>query len=221
MKDFADIKKEESKYGKFLHRLETEHDLRNSDERWDLRYFYDNTEFCRDSAKHFLEKLREQRTQLKKFHAREEHDFTSFEFRITFGCFCFYLYASLESFAHEINILYELRIDRSQVKITGMGKELEKNRKESALYEHFESNFSDPDFKKFLNFRNAIAHGYVYPISYTNEGIFVRDDLKTKNLSFEEMNTDLVPFCERIYSKIFDFICKGWRCFDIDELADS
>lgn len=43
-----------SKYGKFLNKLVFEDDRRGKDKSWDLWYFSDNTEFCRDSAKYFL-----------------------------------------------------------------------------------------------------------------------------------------------------------------------
>jgi len=233
MKDFADIKKEiygfevkdpskESKYGKFLDTLVFKYDLRGKDERWDLWYFSDNTEFCRDSAKHFLEKIKEQYGEHGKLHKSEkDHDFRFNKLRILFGCFCFYLYAALESFAHEINIFYEIDIDRKKVGIKKIAGELRKRKKDCALSNHLQTMFSDTDFEKFFEYRNTVMHGYVYPISGDREGLFLKDEPKIEMFSFEGMNTNLLDFCTVSYSKVCDFICKGWRCFEIDELTDS
>lgn len=230
MKDFADIKKEiysfvvkdplsESKYGKFLDLLAWEYDLRGKDNKWDLWYFSNNTEFCRDSAKHFLEEIKEQYEELKKFRNSEKNNlFRISKVRMSFGCFCFYLYAALESFAHEINIFYELNTKR-KVTITNINKELKNKKKDCELYKHFEIMFSDPNFKKIKEHRNAVAHGYVYPVSIKGEGCFVPDRLRIEKISFKNTNTDLLPCCQVLFTKVNNFICKGWRCFEIDELT--
>jgi hypothetical protein len=77
MKEFGEIKKEiyditistgESKYGKFLNKLIIpNYDRRGENDDWDLWYFSDNTEFCKNSAEYYLEEIEKQFNEFEKF----------------------------------------------------------------------------------------------------------------------------------------------------------
>jgi hypothetical protein len=72
---------------------------------------------------------------------------------------------------------------------------------------------------KFLfEFRNAIVHGYVFPISGTSSGIFLTKKPR-EVVTFNSSDLELISFCKRIYDKIFDFITEGWKSFSVDELG--
>lgn len=237
MKDFSEIKTElyhvtisdpakESKYGKFLDKLAMEYDRRGEDENWDLWYFSDNTEFCRDSAKHYLEEIENQFTEHHKWYSALEkgeldtkHEFRTDRLRRFFGCFCFYLYAALESFAHEVNIFYELGVNRQDVAVKRIKGQLERKGKPYALLSHLDSLSSDPDLRIFFEYRNAIMHGYVYPLSLSKDAFFVKGSPKDALFSFNDININLLAFCRESYSKVNGFICKGWRYFEKDELS--
>jgi hypothetical protein len=237
MKTLSEIKRElfhvtitdpskESKYGKFLDKLVFEYDQRGKDENWDLWYFSDNTEFCRDSAKHYLNEIEKQFSEHHKwYNALEQgeldtkHDFRADKFRRLFGCFCFYLYAALESFAHEINIFYELGERRRDVSIKRIKTQLARKGTSYSLLGHLDLLSSDPELRTFFEYRDAIMHGYVYPLSFTKEAFFVKGSPKDALFSFSNININLLDFCKESYSKVNAFICKGWRYFEIDELS--
>lgn len=235
MKSFKEIKEEiskleiksplsESKYGKFLDTIvlgfdqNGKYDQRGKDKRWDLWYYSNNTEFCRDSAKYFLEKIkREHEKYMELQKNKKNHGFKFDNLRRLFGCFCFYLYAALESFAHEINIFYEINMCRRGVSITKIKKQLNKN---YTLFEHLQKAYSDKDFKDFIDYRNALMHGYVYPISGKSEGLFLKNKPRNERFSFDDMDINIMVFCDSSYSTISNLICKGWRHFEEDELID-
>lgn len=116
----------ESKYGKFLDKMVFDCDLRGSDPTWDLWYYSDNTEFCRDS---------------------------------------------------------------------------------------------DASLQLFRDYRNAVMHGYVFPLSMDASGIFIKESPKEEPFRFEGHFRNLLDFCNESFAKVSDFICTGWRCFERDELT--
>lgn len=239
MKEFGEIKKEicdinissakESKYGKFLDKLVSpDYDRRREDGDWDLWYFSDNTEFCKKSARYYLEEIEKQFNEHKKLRrdldddeALARNEFRFERLRRIFGCFSFYLYASLESFAHEINIFYELKMDRRKVSIKEMEKLLKIRRENSSLLPHLERFLSHIDVQTFRNYRDAIMHGYVFPISGHGDELFIKENPKYTPFSFEHSGLNLLGFCKKSYSEVDSFICRGWRCFENDELSTS
>jgi hypothetical protein len=130
MKSFQDIKNDsksysvtdpskESRYGRFLDLLvEPQNDQRGTDPLWDLWYFSDNTEFCRGSAALYLKQIKESATEHNLFTKLQPSNFSFDDLRRQFGSFSFYLYSSLDSFAHEVNLFYELGLPRIEVSIS-------------------------------------------------------------------------------------------------------
>ena len=157
---------------------------------------------------------------INKSEPTRDHGFRIDKLRMYFSSFCFYLYAALESFAHEINIFYELNEDREKkVGILRMERLLQKHDKDCSLINHLKTLKSDSGFMLFFDFRNAIMHGYVFPLSIDSQGFFLQGNPKDVLFSFKDMNINLLVFCRESYSKISTFICNGWRCFEVDELT--
>ncbi|HEX5270026.1 MAG TPA: hypothetical protein VFW33_06055, partial [Gemmataceae bacterium] len=154
MKAFDDLKNEirisvdgkaNSKYAAFLDLLVAPaNDRRGTDKRWDLWYFSDNTDFCRMSARSFLEQVKAQGQEFLKLHKEEDNQFTFERIRRHFGCFSFYLYAALESFSHETNILYGLEMPPKKVSITAV---LENLPERSGLRSHLDVSLEHPTIR--------------------------------------------------------------------------
>jgi len=71
-----------------------------------------------------------------------------------------------------------------------------------------------------LDYRDAIMHGYVFPISGKETGLYLKVEPKMEGFSFHGLMTDTIQsFCESSYITVTDFIGKGWRCFEADELT--
>jgi len=233
MKAFREIKRElyeviiryperESKYGIFLDKLATEYDRRGEDELWDLWYFSLNTDFCRNSATHFLDEIRGQVAAYRKREGTTGigSNFNADRLRMLHGCFCFYLYAAMESFAHEINLFYEMNLRRRSVSITRINSQLAKERSTSVLSKHLQEMLSNPVIEGFLDYRNAIMHGYVYPISMNGDRVGIGDAPRSSLFSFGGQYLDVLDFCEKSHTNVNRLISKGWRCFEIDELSE-
>lgn len=217
----------ESKYGRFLDKIGYEDDASNWNELGDLWHFSNNTEFCKRSARYFLDELEKQfdgflkwQESLKEFKFSETHGFHLDRPQQLFGSFCFYVYSTLESFAHEINLFYELNEDRENISIKRMSRKLIANGKgQSSLVSHLQIIESDTDLKHFFAYRNAIMHGYIYPIRFDLNGFYVKENPKRPLFSFEGMNLNLLLLSREVLRKVDNWICLGWRCFEKDELS--
>ncbi|MEA2879170.1 MAG: hypothetical protein QOF14_4366 [Hyphomicrobiales bacterium] len=214
-----------SRYERFLNKLPLpEFNKRGKDAAWDIWYFSDNTAFCRRTAGLYLTELDDLRDENKKSRkllrlddkADHHPNFTFDKFRWSFGNFCFYLYAALESFYHEANILYELRIERRAVSFS----EIKKTLGNCSLANHMETFHSDEDMKLFIEYRNAFMHGYIFPISGSSDGrLFLKRQPRMEKFSFSDMCLDANQFVTVVFARVDRFICDGWRCFEKDQLT--
>lgn len=230
---FADLKLEiresgrhTGRYGAFLDKLQLAGIKKpRQDPAWDIWYFSDNTEFCLRSSKQYLTELDNVRDGLARLRAARHHNsekvdrsnFTSDQFRRTFCNFCLYLYAAVESFLHETNILYELATERRHVSFGEIKRRLSR----CSLIDHMNDFSADSDVQRFIDYRNAFVHGYVFPISGTVDGRLLLKTVDPRNgpFSFAEMDVDANKFAAAIFAKVDKFICNGWRCFERDELT--
>jgi hypothetical protein len=237
MKAFHEIKKEfhsitiehperETKYGMFLDKLATEYDQRGENELWDIWYFSLNTDFCRDASVELLNEIREQIAAYRIIQNSKgsqegsgNNDFNIDKLRRLHGSLCFYLYAAMESFAHEINLFYEINQRRRDVNLTRINKHLKNERGACALSKHLQEMLSNPVIKEFLDYRNAIMHGYVYPISMQKNRIGIGGDPRSSLFSFKRRYIDILDFSEKSHTNINHLIVEGWRCFERDELS--
>lgn len=237
MKTLSDIKREifeiviqdpssESKYGRFLDKLVLDEDRRGIDPDWDLWYFSDNTEFCMESAKCFMNAINKQISDHGRFVKdldRKQPAETSFEFkklRRLMGCFFFYLCSALESFAHEINIFYDLKKNRKDVTLFKIQKIVLSQRADCALCGHMKAMKSQPVHRILRTYRNAFAHGYVFPITADNGSIYISDHPQDPQFSFASSTKDLATVAELAKQYMNKYIYNGWRCFEQDELTD-
>jgi hypothetical protein len=204
------------KYGAFLEKLVTGGDRRGEDEQWDLWYFSFNTDFCRESARYFLDEICNEVAK----HKEPDSAFNVDMLRRLHGCLCFYLYSALESFAHEINIFYDMHQDRRMVSLKAVSELLAKRRGASALSKHLQEILATPVMKVFLDYRNAIMHGYVYPIRMAGEHIGIGKDPRSPLFSFDKSYYDVLDFSEKSYATVDHLIVRGWQCFEQDELTE-
>jgi len=211
---FSDLKREirntpniEHRYGRFLDLL-PKYDKRGKDESWDLWYFQLNTEMCLKFAEYFLTRITQNSPSL---------NFD--DLRMFFGSFCTYLYASLESFAHEINIFYEMNLKRSLVGIKEIAKHLKYEKKN--ISSHLQKIYSDDDFKMLFEYRNTIVHGYVYPILGMDGRLLLQTKPRIGRFSFLGDSFDTKEFCYRLFPKVQSFIKEGWKYFSKDELSNN
>ena len=187
----------ESKYGKFLDKMALEYDLRGKVPAWDLWYYSDNTEFCRDSAGELLRSIECQVQEYLRFSQSPNtepsapHAFRVLELRRCFGSFLFYMYASLESFAQEINIFYELPIFRRNVSIWKIGKSINPDK---SIYSHLQSALYNDSMQLFRKYRNTVMHGYVFPLSMDSNGIFIKESPQQEPFTFQGHNRNILDF---------------------------
>lgn len=229
MKTFAEIKAEirddssikHHKYGRFLDRL-IDYDQRGKQAAWDLWYFSHNTDWCIAASNQFLQEITQQG---REYHAIQQNlsakTALSFDkLRVSFGSFCVYLHAALESFAHETNLFYEIDMSRKDVGIKQLAKKLA-GRTEFSLSPHLQlvnpdSPHADSDLKMLIAYRNRIAHGYVYPIS----GMLLKEDPpQNQIIDFEDLDVNLVDFAKNVHDRVVEFIAQGWLCFTEDKLT--
>ena len=78
---------------------------------------------------------------------------------------------------------------------------------------------ADPDLRLFRDYRNAIMHGYSYPISSKDGKILLKSGVRAPKFSFSNMTIDSDQFFSNSFAKVDRFICGGWRCFETDELT--
>ncbi len=228
MMTLADIKRsliEDSNakhtYGAFLDRLAAS-DLREKDATGDLWYFSFNTDFCLDSAEHFLSEISTQILEYTK--TKDSSADSKFNFDTTrrfFGCLCFYLYSALESFAHETNLFYELNLDRRKVSITTISTALKKLRADCSLLAHLETALADPLVVRFLDYRNAIVHGYIFPLAGYPTGLFIKTAPRSEIFTFQDTDVELESFCNESFSRIKNLITISWIRFSRDELLTT
>lgn len=201
IRNIPDIK---YRYGKFLDLL-PKYDRRGEDESWDLWYFSLNTEICLKFAEYFLNKI-----------TQNSDNRTFDDLRMFLGAFCTYLYAGLESFAHETNIFYEINLKRSSVGIKQIAKHFKS--KNNNLSFHLRKIYHDDDFKMLFEYRNTIVHGYVYPMLGMDGRLLLRTNPRIGRFSFYGKSFDANEFCSRLFPKVQSFIKEGWKCFTKDEL---
>jgi hypothetical protein len=127
--------------------------------------------------------------------------------------------ASLESFAHETNILYELNLPREIVTLKRIVKELKTKQGKSKLLTHLLQCFDSDEIKKYFEYRNSLTHGFVYPIGISDGKIFVPSQPRTWKFSFGSLDQELSSFCTPIFKSVDDLIRNGWKCFSADELT--
>jgi len=168
------------RYSRFLDLLLPEIDKPDRDPNWDLWFFSDNTTFCMDSAKIICDEILKLGAQYRIIQQDNNADvkFNFIDIRRKFAAYCMFLYATLESFAHEVNIFYECSLQRFDVKISKIASRLREVRRGASLNDHLRKidasqNEIDEDIKFLFQYRNAIVHGYVFPISGTSSGIFL------------------------------------------------
>jgi hypothetical protein len=216
------------RYSRFLILLQPEIDKPDRDPNWDLWFFSDNTTFCRDSAKIIRDEILEYGAQYRIIQQDKNADvgFTFIDLRRKFASYCMFLYAAVESFLHEVNLFYECGLQRFDVKISKIAPRLREVRRGASLNDHLHKIYAsqnkeiDDDIKFLFEYRNAIVHGYVFPISGTSSGIFLTKKPR-EVVTFNSSDLELISFCKRIYDKISDFINDGWKCFSVDELGQS
>jgi hypothetical protein len=205
------------RYSRFLKLLQPEIDKPDRDPNWDLWFFSDNTTFCRNSARIICVEILEHGVQYRIIQQDKNADviFNFIDIRRKFAAYCMFLYAALESFAHEVNIFYDCKCQRRAVKISTIAKKLCQGK---TLKNHLDKINADEDIKFLIEYRHAIAHGYVFPISGTSDGLFLTKAPRDV-LNFNSHNRELFSFSESICDKIFNYIDEGWKCFSSDELG--
>jgi hypothetical protein len=205
------------RYSRFLDLLLPEIDKPDRDPNWDLWFFSDNTTFCMDSAKIICDEILKLGVKYRIIQQDKNADvkFNFIDIRRKFAVYCMFLYATLESFAHEVNIFYECKCSRRAVQITKIGSKLCQGK---TLKNHLHTIDNDPDIKFLIEYRHAIAHGYVFPISGTSDGLFLTKAPR-EVFNFNSHDLELFSFSGTIYDKIFRFINEGWKCFSNDELG--
>ncbi len=211
---------EPERYGGFLTMLER-NEQNSTNPKWDITYFSNNTEFCINSAKMNLNKMRELSENFKLMLQgnTDECSFSFDELRRELGSFCVFLSAALDSFAHETNILYGCGKNRRDVELLKILKCSKLDGK--ALGEHLSSvkPGNDLDFDFLRGYRNAVAHGYVFPVNGSKDGLFLAKNPRGEMVEKKLCELELVSFFERIFDKIDIFIKEGWMCFSKDELS--
>lgn len=145
--------------------------------------------------------------------------FTYDDIRRTHGSFCFYLYAAIESFLHEVNLFYELEIPRRYVQLDRIRKEVRKNHRDAKICDHINEYSRNPIIKGFREYRNAVAHGRVYPMKGVGNQIGIGSDPFNQPFNIESGYYDILDFCERSITNVDSLIVQGWRCFEADELT--
>jgi hypothetical protein len=222
---FADLKAQikdtqnlQHRYDKFLDEL-IKYDRRGKDESWDLWYFSINTDMCLKFAESFLQKIIDLDNEEKEFlqGLKKESKYNFNDIRMFYGSFCMYLFAALESFAHEINIFYEINLKRSAVGIKSLAILFKTKR--NTLASHLQIILTDRDFKMLFEYRNTIVHGYVYPMLGIERRLLLKNNPRVGRFSFDEKGFDVIEFCSRIFPKTREFIKAGWKCFTKDELT--
>lgn len=205
------------RYSRFLKLLQPEIDKPDRDPNWDLWFFSDNTTFCRDSARIIRDEILEHGAQYRIIQQDKNADviFNFIDIRRKFATYCMFLYATLESFAHEVNIFYDCEYPRRTVQITKIATKLCQGK---TLKNHLDQINTDDDIKFLIEYRHAIAHGYVFPISGTSDGLFLTKAPRDL-LNFSSHDRELFLFSGIIYDKIYTFINEGWKCFSNDELG--
>jgi hypothetical protein len=226
---FAQVKAEiradqnnNSRYGRFLDKLVLDYDNRGKIAAWDIWYFSDNTEFCLEAAKHYRAELDKLITAHKLLHAEKEEaigKYSATALRRTLGSELFYLYAVLDSFSQEANLLYDLNVPRDDVSLGRVAKALALQGRRCRLSAHIQQFQSKPGAKVLLDYRNAIAHGHVFPLVGSYGSLRLKRKPKTNMFSFSDADMDVEAFIAASYSIVHEFICKGWACFSVDELS--
>jgi hypothetical protein len=205
------------RYSQFLKLLQPDIDKPDKDPNWDLWYFSNNTSFCMDSARIICDEILEHGVQYCRTtqqHKNADVGFTFMDLRRKFASYCMFLYATLESFLHEVNIFYECGLRRFDVKFSKIAFRLREVRRGASLNDHLhkidakKNKEIDEEIKFLFEYRNAIVHGYVFPISGIHSGIFLTKEPR-KVVTFNSSDLELISFCKHIYDKIFDFINKG------------
>jgi hypothetical protein len=208
------------RYSRFLDKLALEYDNRGKLDAWDIWYFSLNTDFCLDSAKHYLEEFNDSVVAYKSLAERRKEARGKYDpdkLRRSFGSLLFYLYAALESFSHEANILYELKLQRRSVSLKRISEEL--RGRDCKLWAHLEEFLSKPNVQMLREYRDAVGHGYVYPVSGSKSMLLLKQKPKMPIFLFSEINVDFSTFVASSFSNVNEFICDGWRCFSLDELS--
>jgi hypothetical protein len=214
MKSFEDVKGEvradssieKHRYSRLLNLLpQPENDRRGTEPEWDIWYFSQNTDFCLEVA--------------KRFHDSVMQSVIGDDLRAHFGGLCIYLYAALESFAHEANLLYGLGQKRRAVTFKRLSEALD-SRPGSRLSVHVDEFLSEPTTKRLFAYRDTIAHGYVFPMSGSTDGrIVLAERPQDERFEFPDSGLELFELTQAAYSSVYDAIHEGWRCFSADELS--
>jgi len=207
----------ENRYGRFLDLL-AKTDERGTDPNWDLWYFSQNTDFCIFAARQARDEISELGSQLKTKQQNIDADvsFTFHDLRRAFAVFCMFAHASLESFAHEINIFYELEIPRKDVAIRTIATSLPSG---TTLQKHLQRFLIEQDTRMLVEYRNAVVHGYVFPISGASSGLFLTATPRGGFFDFDSNDVELISLTDRVVDKTKVFIADGWKCFSRDELS--
>jgi hypothetical protein len=69
-----------------------------------------------------------------------------------------------------------------------------------------------------LDYRDAIMHGYPFPISGDQNGLYLKVNPKSEGYAYfaDLMEEPLLAFCESSHNAVVDVIAKGRQCFEID-----
>ena len=78
---------------------------------------------------------------------------------------------------------------------------------------------SKPERRLLRDYRNAVAHGYVFPLIGESGGVSVLKQPKHAPLSFDRVSMDLGTLSRDSFRYVDEYICGGWRCFEVDELT--
>jgi len=215
----------ESKYGEFLNKLVFEDDRRGKDPLWDLWYLSDNTEFCRRSMRHYSSEIVDQLAEYARleqsFQDNEpgESHFSFDKLRMLIGSLFFYQFSALESFAHEVNLFYGLGLKRGDVSLIRVRREMARQRPGRKLAQHIKVMEAKDKYNLSRSYRNAAAHGHVFPIHGSSDSILVPVKPKHEPFSFDGDKVDLRELVQGSTTLVDEYICLGWRCFEHDELS--
>jgi hypothetical protein len=74
--------------------------------------------------------------------------------------------------------------------------------------------------KRALEYRHANTHGYVFPFSGNEKGIFLTDSPRLEVFGSHGLMADpLDVFCGESLKRVAALIRQGWRCFEKDHLT--
>lgn len=209
----------------YLLDLLIEHDMRGADSDWDLWYFAKNTDDCFCFARYHLKELAAMAKKLDTWNSNGKNGklrFNTNDARRSFCSFCSFLCTTLDSFAHEINILYQLEIQRHRVSFKSVPRHLKQRDRSWDLISHMEMMVQRPCFLLLDEYRNSLAHGFVQPLTIGKDDWYLNDlDNKRQNpIKMSNVrNIGMVNFSSDIYREIDEFLKKGWQCFTHDQLV--